>query len=42
MRSAKATLVVAGILLASIQAIADEALFEKASMAARNNDLSAM
>ena len=38
MKIAKATLVVAGILLASIQGFATEALYEKAAMAARNGD----
>jgi Flp pilus assembly protein TadD len=42
MKIEKATLVVAGILLAWIQAHANEALFEEAAMAARNGDLPAM
>jgi Flp pilus assembly protein TadD len=42
MTIAKATLVVAGILLASIQGFTAEALYEKAAMAARNGDLTLM
>ena len=42
MKNRKATLVVAGILLASISAQAGEDLFEKAAMAARNADLPEM